>query len=247
MNKIMAHMIPFYPDREKSIQVLRALVDAGVQSLEIQFPFSDPSADGPSIEAACTKALEQGFTVDQGFQFLADTAEYRKGKTTYLMTYTSLLFTRGIESFLKEAKSHGVSGMIVPDLPVDSDEGFYAAAQEIGVHGMPVVVPSMAKDRLDLILALKSPHIYCAVRKGITGVRSSLDAGAISFLQLLKQSGSELNAGFGIQDGEQATMLQPYVDQVIVGSQIVRAIPEEGDVYEPVYAFAKSLVEGTAG
>src|SRR5690554_1103829 len=93
--KIMAHMIPYYPDLETSRRAAQVLAQAGIDYFEIQFPFSDPTADGPAIEAACTLALEQGFTVDAGFDFVKELGSL--GKPVFIMTYASLVYARGVE------------------------------------------------------------------------------------------------------------------------------------------------------
>lgn len=129
--RLMTHIVAFFPDRETSYRIAEAMIDEGSRFLEVQFPFSDPTGDGPLIEEACQAALRGGFTTDRGFAFLQELAAkipaLREGRAeVFLMTYASLLFARGVKRFVREARQAGVRGLIIPDLPLDSDEGLRA-------------------------------------------------------------------------------------------------------------------------
>jgi tryptophan synthase alpha chain len=223
---IMAHMIPFFPDEATSYGVVEALGAAGIQSLEIQFPFSDPTADGPVIEAACMKALAQGFTVDKGFAFVRSVSQLcaDAGIKIMVMTYASLVFNRGVARFVGDAKASGAEALIVPDLPPDSDEGLYQACREAGIACVPVVVPSIRPARLELVLKNEPEYVYCALRAGITGIKTSLDAATLDFLGRLNSGSCKVLGGFGITDPAQVAALKDTVHAVVVGSAIVRTI-----------------------
>ena len=133
---IMAHMVAFYPDLARSRDVARGLAEGGAAYLELQFPFSDPTADGPDIQRACSAALEAGFTVDAGFELTAEICGSVR-VPVFLMSYANLLFTRGVKRFLAEAAACGVRGVIVPDLPADYDEGLFREAVETGLMHSP--------------------------------------------------------------------------------------------------------------
>ena len=113
---LMTHMVAYYPDRERSIEVAKAFVDGGARYLEIQFPFSDPSLDGPVIQSACTRALEAGFRVDDGFVLVGEISRFA-GRPIFVMSYASLVFARGVERFVQDVQKAGGYGVIVPDLP----------------------------------------------------------------------------------------------------------------------------------
>ncbi len=228
MNKVqlMAHMIPYYPDQQKSVEVVDALVQAGISQLEVQFPFSDPTADGPVIEAACTKALSSGFTVDKGFAFVAAVAEACKqaGIEIFIMTYASLVHRRGVKEFIEASLKAGASGLIVPDLPPDSDEGLYALGKQAGLSIVPVITISISQKRLEMVRKLDSKYLYCALRAGTTGSATNLDKQVLDFLDLLKGQNKKIFGGFGIDGPARAAALAPHVHSVVVGSAIVRVI-----------------------
>jgi tryptophan synthase alpha chain len=151
--RIMAHMVAFFPDKSRSLEVARGLAEGGCAYLELQFPFSDPTADGPDIQRACSAALAAGFTVDAGFQLAAEICRIVK-VPVFLMSYANLLFTRGIRPFLASAAASGVRAVIVPDLPPDYDEGLFQAATEMELAAVSVLSPSMRDERLKRVSAL---------------------------------------------------------------------------------------------
>lgn len=225
MSRLMAHMISHFPDRERSIAVADGLAAGGASYLEIQFPFSDPSADGPVIQAACQRGLEAGFTVDAGFELVREVTA-RHDVPVFIMTYASLIFARGVERFLTEGRDSGATGFIVPDLPLDYDEGIYSAADSLGTAVMPVIVTSMEERRLELVRKLKPRYLYVALRQGITGKRTELGTDNLAFLDGLKKLDALVMAGFGISERRQVEALEPHVHAAIVGSAFVHTVTE---------------------
>lgn len=241
--RLMAHMIPFYPDVDRSRRVARALVDAGAAILEIQFPYSDPTADGPVIQGACSAALAAGFTADAGLAFI-DSLQASGAPPIIAMSYAGMVFARGIDRFVGDLADRGVMGLIVPDLPVDADEGLYAAGRERGVAIVPVISFGADDRRIELVRAAAAGPIYASIRRGVTGRRSEIDDQTRAFLAKLAGGGRQVLAGFGVRDREQVVALAPHVDAVIVGSALVASIPAEGDPYDPVFAKASELIGG---
>lgn len=221
--KIMAHMIPWYPDAETSFRVAQALLDAGVGYLEVQFPYSDPTADGPAIQKACSDALGAGFRVAEGFTFLERIRAYRD-TPLFLMSYAGLVYRRGVDEFVRRAADHGVTGLIVPDLPPGSDEGLYDAAARHGISAVPVLVVGARPGRIAAAAATNPAYIYAALRSGITGERTVIGRENLDFLDRLRPLGAELMAGFGVQAADQVQALAGHVQTVVVGSAFVRAI-----------------------
>ncbi|GEM_PF-137746 len=262
MNKIMAHMVAFYPDREKSLEVARALIDGGCSYLEVQFPFTDPSADGVYIQRACKTALDAGFKVSKGFQLISKINEYANrvsnsrssnsrrseshssnsrssnraphepGKLlpshppVFIMTYANLIFFRGIERFLEECKDAGVSGVIVPDLPPDSDEGLYSLGRKKGIKVIPVIMPNITDDRFDLVINNTEEYLYAAIRTGITGKFTRIDSSVLDFLERVNRAGAKVLAGFGISKKSQVEAVAPLVHSVVVGSAFIRVMED---------------------
>ena len=224
--KLMSHLVAGYPTDELALTAARALIKGGADILEIQLPFSDPSADGPAIQGACTEVLQRQYRTADGLKFIETIHKEFPEVPIYLMSYGSLIYTPGVANFCKKAASVGVKGMIIPDLPFDFDEGLTAACKENGMINIPVAAPSMAPDRLEKLAKAGFPYIYCALRVGITGTDTKIDDATLSFLKKVSAGGSKLYGGFGISNGEQSAALADTVDAVVAGSVFVRIISE---------------------
>ena len=225
----MSHLVAGYPTTALALTAARALVKGGADILEIQLPFSDPSADGPAIQTACTKELERGYKTVDGLNFISTIHNEFPDLTIYLMSYGSLVYTPGIEEFCKKAAYSGVKGMIIPDLPFDYDEGLTAACKANGMSNIPVAAPSMAPERLEKLANAGFPYIYAALRTGITGTNTTIDESTLSFLKKVSAGGSKVYGGFGISNGEQAKALASSVEAIVAGSVFVRLITENQD------------------
>ena len=247
MNKIklMSHLVAGYPTTELALCAARALVKGGADILEIQLPFSDPSADGPAIQTACTKVLERHYKTDDGLKFISEIHKEFPDTTIYLMSYGSLVYTPGIESFCAKAAKAGVKGMIIPDLPFDFDEGLTKACTQNGMINIPVAAPSMSRERLEKLSLAGFPYIYAALRTGITGTDTKIDDETLSFLKKVSQGGSKIYGGFGISSGTQSKALSDSVEAVVAGSVFVRIITEnqndEQKLFEKVEEKAREL------
>ncbi len=226
--KAMAHIMAGYPDYEQSLAIAGALVAGGADYLELQFPYSDPSADGPVIEKASHAALAAGFRVDDGFRMLKELGQL---KTTplFVMTYASLVFARGVQRFAEDAASAGASGLIIPDLPPDFDEGLFQAGKAAGVAVVPVLSPAISAERLAMIASLKPEYVYTALRVGVTGKQSVLDAATLAYLDKVAMTGGRIIAGFGVRTREQMLALSGKVYAAAVGSYFVETINAHPD------------------
>jgi tryptophan synthase alpha chain len=230
--RIMAHLVAFNPDGQGSREVARGLVEGGCAYLEVQFPFSDPTADGPDIERACSIALAAGFTVREGFRLLEQIARFAT-VPLFVMSYANLVFTRGVKSFLSDCRQSGARGVIVPDLPLDYDEGLFGLASEAGLTAVPVVSPSIRQERLLRIARLGPAYLYATLRIGTTGSRNGADSSGLSFLSriaALPGAGHlKILGGFGVSTPEQVREVAPLVHAVVVGSALVREIAGGGN------------------
>ncbi|MBI9099869.1 MAG: tryptophan synthase subunit alpha [Spirochaetaceae bacterium] len=242
--KLMTHLVAGYPTLEESEKIALAMVSGGSAYLEIQFPFSDPIADGPLIQGACTEAISSGFTQDQGFSLIERLAE-KTDVPLFIMTYANLVMAMGIQSFVQRSKDSGAAGLIIPDLPYDYDEGLYKICSEMNMPVIPVLVQGIADDRLDKILKLEPEYIYAAIRKGITGQKSSIDKSTIDFLDKISRSGIKVLAGFGIRERDQVNLLSPHIHSSVIGSALVEiiknSIESEEDCSENVRKFVLDL------
>ena len=218
--KLMAHWVAGYPDCERSFAAALALAEGGADYLEIQFPYSDPSADGPVIEHACQAALDAGFKVADGFRLVGDLAK-RASSPLFIMTYGSLVVAQGAKDFAARAAGMGAKGLIIPDLPPDYDEHLFKAGKEAGLAVVPVIAPGIADARLNLIRSLDPEYIYTALRLGITGGRTALDENTVRYLDRVASLGAKTVAGFGVRTREHMLALAGHVHAAAVGSHFL--------------------------
>jgi len=226
-NRLVCHLIANYPNFGQSLEIAEALADGGAESIEVQFPFSDPSADGSFILKACDAALKAGFTVDKGFELTRSIIK-RTGLNVYIMSYANILLTRGIDKFVKKSEAIGVSGLIIPDLTMNNDEGLLETGRKYGISIIPVVTLTTPLKRITEILASRPEYIYAVLRKGITGESTAITERNISFLKQLSGSGAKILGGFGINSREQVKALAPYLYASVAGTVFVKKI-DEGD------------------
>lgn len=243
-HRLMTHMVAYYPDGASSVKVAAAMIDGGSTYLEIQFPFSDPTADGPAIQTACTQALENGFKVRRGFE-LVSSIRAISDIPIFIMCYGNTLLYSGVEAFIDRCAQQGVQGLIVPDLPFDYDEGLFRLSEKHGMSAVPVVAPTIGPQRLESILRTEPRFLYAALRKGITGKITEIGDDNIGFLRRISTAAGKreirILAGFGIAHREQIDLLAPHVHASIVGSAFVRTIIENGG--KDVYAAVKHKME----
>ena len=199
------------------------LAEGGASYLEVQFPFSDPTADGPLIQEACDAALSKGFRVAGGFELVRRVRE-ATGLPVFLMSYASPVIARGVQAFLERAREAGAAGLIVPDLPVDADEGLYGLGRALGLAIVPVAALDSRPRRLALMAATGAQYLYAALRRGITGEHTELGEENLAFLRELGGLGLRVLAGFGVHRREQVLALAPRAHAVVVGSRFVEAI-----------------------
>ncbi|MCR5613305.1 tryptophan synthase subunit alpha [Treponema sp.] len=249
MNKIklMSHLVAGYPTDELSFTAAKALVDGGADILEIQLPFSDPSADGPAIQTACTEVLKRGYRTSDGLAFIEKLHKEFPQVKIYLMSYGSLIYTPGVEQFCERAAKAGVTGMIIPDLPFDHDEGLTAACKKNGMNNIPVAAPSMAADRLKKLATSGFEFIYAALRTGITGSDTSVNDETLKFISDVSQGGSKVYGGFGISNGTQAKTLSSHVEAIVAGSVFVRLIAENQNNKDALYNAVRAKAEELTG
>ena len=240
--KIMSHLVAYYPTRKASLEIAHALVDGGCSYLEVQFPFSDPTADGTYIQAACSKALKTGFKVAGGFALVKEIKTFTH-IPIFIMSYASLVYVRGISNFVADAKEAGAIGLIVPDLPFDSDEGLYQEGRSQGIEIVPVVAPSIKEQRLKIIAQSGIQYLYAALRRGITGAFTRIGEQNLEFIKQTSTYGLKVLAGFGISSHEQVKKIANLVHAVIVGSAFIKQIQSSWDKREHYQAVLSKMQE----
>jgi tryptophan synthase alpha chain len=241
--------IPFVgagdPDLTATAALVRELARRGAGLVEIGFPYSDPIADGPVIQASYTRALAKGVRVEDVFRCVRDLGS--AGVPLVGMVSYSIVHRRGPESFLKQAHEAGFSGAIVPDLPIDEAEGMAKLAAARDFKLIHLVTPTTPRERAVQIAKLSTGFLYCVSTTGITGERDRLPAELVDQLAWLrKQTDLPLCVGFGISKPEHVTALREVADGVIVGSAIVRRVEQAAsrpisEVVREVGELAQSL------
>lgn len=225
--------IPFItagdPDTEVSLRVAEILIKNGADLIEIGFPYSDPIADGPVIQASYTRALSKKLKIEQIWNLAQSIqkSEAYKAKPTPLvgMVSYSIVNKQGIDAFLTKAKNAGFSGLIVPDLPWDESTELGQAMDRHQVKLVQLVTPTTPPERATQIARNSGGFLYCVSISGITGERRDLPTTLIERLAKLRsQSATPLCVGFGISTGDHAKILKPHCDGVIVGSALVRQL-----------------------
>ena len=243
---LITHFIAGYPDYESSLNTALGLAEGGAFALEMQIPYSDPSADGSVIESACRESLKAGFRVRDAFKLLKEIGKH-SDIAVYLMSYSGIVFNMGIQNFVEKAHSSGAAGIIIPDLIPGADEGLYLHSRNIGLPVVPVLVPGISDVRLKEILSENPEWTYLALRSGITGSYTKLDIGNLGFLQKLKVYRVKIMAGFGIQSPEQVFTLMQHCDAAISGSFIVKELGEAIKEGRPVRDAAADCVRFLTG
>jgi tryptophan synthase alpha chain len=228
-----------YPDYETSVNAIAAMAESGVDGFEIGIPFSDPLADGPTIQAATQIALENGTTVRDCLKAVKELRERGVHQPMLMMGYVNPLLAYGAEAFVRDAKDAGADGLIIPDLPPEEAGMFSGVCAELGMALVFFLAPTSNSERIALVGQQASGFIYVVTLTGVTGERRELPPDLTEFIGRVRaQAKKPLVMGFGISTPEQARVMNGLVEGFIVGSALVKA--GKGGV-EPVRALASSL------
>jgi tryptophan synthase alpha chain len=239
---LMPYMMGGFPDRETSLAVAGAYADAGADVIELGIPFSDPLADGPTIHAAATAALEAGANVGAALEICAEVAERLP---VVLMVYANMVLAHGgAETFAARAVEAGAAGAIVPDLPLGEGEEIREAFAAAGLALVPLVAPTTPAGRLGRICAAARGFVYVVSSVGTTGERDELPGDLADLVAAAKaESEVPVAVGFGIGTPAQAAQVGRIADGVIIGSRLVRAAGEAGSPRAAAEAVAEFLRE----
>ena len=223
---LVPYLTAGYPTLEGAYEVGEAYIEAGADVVEVGVPFSDPLADGPTIQNTTTRALRNGADLAYCLELASRLADR---VPTVLLIYYNIIFTRGIERFLEDAADAGVSGLVIPDLPVGEALDFREMAAERGVAICPLAAPTTDDERLDKIAELASGFVYCVSVAGVTGARERLPQGAVDLLRRARARASvPVVLGFGISSAETAVKAAAEADGLIIGSKLMQLVAEGG-------------------
>ena len=235
-----------FPSHEGAISALRAMVEGGVDIVEIGLPYSDPVMDGPTIQVAADQALRAGSRTVDVLRTVEAVAKL--GVPTLIMTYWNPVERYGVERFAAELASAGGAGLITPDLIPDEGGEWIAAADQHGLDKVFLVALSSSDERLRLTVEACRGFVYAAAVMGVTGVRAQTSSGAPHLVERLRAvTELPIGVGLGVSNGDQAAEVAAYADAVIVGSAFVRRVldaPNEAAAAASVGELARDLAEG---
>lgn len=239
--------IPFItfgdPDIETTIEIVRAMAENGADLIELGIPFSDPTAEGPVIQAANLRALSGGITTDRIFDAVR---RLRRDVTIPMvfMTYANVVFSYGAEKFIGTCREIGIDGLILPDLPFEEKDEFEDICSACDVDLISMIAPT-SKERIEMIAAEAKGFVYIVSSLGVTGVRSEIGTDIGAMTELVRKAGDVPCAvGFGISTPEQAVKMAACADGVIVGSAIVKLAAEYGkEAAGPIGEYVKTMKE----
>ena len=232
------------PDYDTTLTVLRGLPGAGVDIIELGLPFTDPMADGPTIQLAGQRALEGGMTLERTLQMVRDFRAEDDATPIVLMGYYNPIYNRGVDTFLADARSAGIDGLIVVDLPPEEDEELCIPAQKAGLNFIRLATPTTDDARLPKVLTNTSGFVYYVSITGITGAAAAEAADVGPEVARIKaQTDLPVIVGFGIRTPETARAIAATADGCVVGSAIVSELAS-GKSPSEVLAFVKGLADG---
>ena len=238
-------LIPFItagdPDADLTVPLMHVLVEAGADVIELGVPFSDPMADGPTIQRASERALAGGMTLRKVLQRV--TAFRAENDTTpvVLMGYANPIEAMGLQTFAEKAAQSGVDGVLVVDYPPEEAENFGAAMKAQGIDPIFLIAPTSTPERIEQVAKIASGYVYYVSLAGVTGSGAlNVDAVAERLPAIREKTGLPVGVGFGIRDASTAARIAGFADAVVVGSRIIEEI--EKSTAETACANVKALV-----
>jgi tryptophan synthase alpha chain len=218
------------PDGDTSLAILQALPQAGADLIELGMPFTDPMADGPAVQASSQRALTTGQTLKKTLAMVRGFRESDDATPIILMGYYNPIYIYGVGKFLADAKSAGVDGLIVVDLPPEEDDELCLPALKAGLNFIRLATPTTDDKRLPAVLANTSGFVYYVSVTGITGMAAP-DAAAVSaaIARIKRHTKLPIAVGFGVRTAEQASAIAKAADGVVVGSALIEALKQSLD------------------
>lgn len=237
--------IPFItcgdPDLETTEKIIRAMSNNGADLIELGIPFSDPTAEGPVIQAANIRALNNGITTDKIFNFVEKIRKDIKIPMVF-MTYANVVFSYGSEKFISNCAKIGIDGLILPDVPFEEKAEFEPLCKKYNIDLISMVAPT-SESRIAMIAKEASGFLYLVSSLGVTGMRQEIKTDIESIVKTIRENMDiPCAVGFGISTGEQAENMAKYADGIIVGSAIVNLAAKHGkEAYKPIGEYVRFL------
>jgi tryptophan synthase alpha chain len=223
---VMAHVVCGYPSFSDNMKELEIMSATGVDIVELQFPFSEPSADGPLFVKANEESLKSGTTVDQCFDFMKQVSE-RFSFKVLMMGYYNTAFRMGEELFVRRIKDAGGSGYILPDLPVEESSNLHAISEREGIEPIILMTPTSSDKRLAKLGEASRGMVYAVARKGVTGSKTDMSDDVIDLVNRCRQHTTvPIGVGFGISSKTDMDFLRGTADLAIVGTAALKVWEE---------------------
>ncbi|HCE17142.1 MAG TPA: tryptophan synthase subunit alpha [Anaerolinea thermolimosa] len=239
---LMPYFTLGYPDAPTSLEVIEAMAEAGADLIELGVPFSDPLADGPTIQHSTHMALEKGMSVRACLELTAELRRRGVRQPFLLMGYVNPILAYGVERYVADAARSGADGLIVPDLPPEEAETLEAACRDHGLALVYLVSPTSPPERVALVAGRTGGFLYLVSLTGVTGARSELPPGLADFIARVRQVAcTPLAVGFGISTPQQARLVGQLADGVIVGSALIEAAGRDGHPAQAAADFIRAL------
>jgi len=236
---LMTHIVLGYPTFEDSAALIDTMVNAGVDLMELQIPFSEPIADGPVILHANQKSLATGTRIKECMSFARTIA--RSFDIPFLfMSYYNILFTYGLDQFAAKMADYGLKGAIVPDLPPEEGKDYLVAMNKYRLAPIYIFSPTTPKNRMTYLHSVAKGFIYCVARKGVTGEETTFSNELRDYLERCRRATDlPLAVGFGVKNKADIDFLIDKADIAVIGSETIRILDEEG--VDAVGDFIKGL------
>lgn len=223
---LMTHVVIGYPTLEATEKIVKTMAQNGVDFIELQIPFSDPLADGPTIMRACEKSLANGTKVHDAFEMMQSLSSQIDIPLLF-MGYYNTVFKYGVEKFCKDAEQAGASGLIIPDMAIDEEdeEHFMFYCKKYNLYNIHVLSPVSTEERLKKNAKVANGFVYCTARQGTTGARDQLAIELSLYIEKVKKYFPlPIAVGFGISKKQHLEALSSYANIVVVGSAIIDTI-----------------------
>ncbi len=225
---LMTHIVVGYPSLDASMEIVKQMVEAGVDLMELQIPFSEPMADGPVILKANQKSLEAGTTVRQCFEF-AQKAASRFDIPFLFMTYYNILYKYGIQNFVEDMTKIGIKGAIIPDLPPEEGGEYADVMKSNNLCPIYIFSPTTTNERMKYLSCCGKGFIYCMARKGVTGKETQFSDDLNEYIGRCRANTDlPIAVGFGVKDKADVDYLKAKADIAIIGSQTIRVVEDNG-------------------
>ncbi len=225
---LMTHLVLGYPSFEVNREVIRQMVENGVDLIEMQIPFSEPVADGPMILKANQESIAKGAKVARCLEFAAEiTAEFHI--PFLFMTYYNILFKYGVEEFINKAFDINIKGFIIPDLPPEEGAVYLEQVRKQGIAPIQIFAPTSTEERMQLLAKNGAGFVYCVARRGVTGQQTDFDQDFSEYMGRCRRATSlPLAVGFGIRSKDDVDFLTGKADIAVIGTETIRLVDEKG-------------------